>query len=423
VKNLLTSAATAILLGAFSFAFGQDASTAKPPENPGDNKAPAASDAPPAKPKLSLTDIEDAFLDVAEKVRPGVVAIEAKHEGEEDSEIARNIGFSGVVWDDEGTIVAIGRDLESATEISVSPFEGEARKARFVGLDDETGVCVLKVDGDRKGLVALEHGKTEQIRPGSFCIAVGNPAGLRHSVAFGHIAATGRTVKRGSFVTKDAIQITLSVNPGDPGGLLADSRGRLVGVLSSSLRRPETLRLERDFFDMARRLLRGQGHDHDGNKPGDSAPGPNFLRRALEGASSAFAQNVGFALPVEEVTKAVERVKHLLGKPWLGVDVRPLDDDDRDELGVPRDRGILVVGVRADSPAARASVRPNDVLLSWNGTPVADGFDLRKIVQSTPLGTAVKLEVSRGKDRLVLDVRIEARGGGSPRTDAPPSSR
>src|SRR5262249_35708745 len=156
---------------------------------------------------------------------PGVVAIEAKHEGEEEVDVARNVCFSGVVWDDEGTIVAIGRDLESATEITVSPYEGEPLKARFAGLDDETGVCVLTVDGERKGLHALEHGKTETLRAGCFCVAVGNPAGLRHSVAFGHVAATGRTVKRGSFVTKDAIQVTLSVNPGDPGGLLADARG------------------------------------------------------------------------------------------------------------------------------------------------------------------------------------------------------
>src|SRR5206468_10949706 len=99
---------------------------------------------------------------------------------------------------------------------------------------------VLKLEAPAgTSLKALDHSPADGLRAGSFCIAVGNPVGLRHSVAFGHVAATGRTVRRGNFVTKDAIQVTLPVNPGDPGGLLADSRGRLVGVLSSSLRRSE----------------------------------------------------------------------------------------------------------------------------------------------------------------------------------------
>src|SRR5581483_8638213 len=78
----------------------------------------------PSRPKITLADFEDAFLEVAEKVRPGVVAIEVRHAGE-DPRLARDVLFSGVVWDKDGTIVALGRDLESASEILVSPFEGE----------------------------------------------------------------------------------------------------------------------------------------------------------------------------------------------------------------------------------------------------------------------------------------------------------
>src|SRR5580658_73763 len=83
------------------------------------------------KPKISLADFEDAFLEVADKVRPGVVAIEVRHGGG-DREGPRDILFSGVAWDSSGTIVALGRDLESANEILVSPFEGDAVKAHFV---------------------------------------------------------------------------------------------------------------------------------------------------------------------------------------------------------------------------------------------------------------------------------------------------
>ena len=448
----------AILAGARSITHGQDATPPAPspaaspaapapvasPAAPAPAAspaapAPAASPAAPApaaspaaaRPKLTLADLEDAFLDVADLVRPGVVAIEAKHEWAgssehsqttgSDVELLGNVGFSGVVWDDEGTIVAIGRDLESATEISVSPFEGEAVKARFLGLDDETGVAVLKVEGDRKGLHVLEHGKTESLRAGAFCVAVGNPAGLRHSVAFGHIAAVGRTVKRGLFVTKDAIQVTLSVNPGDPGGLLADSRGRMVGVLTSALRRPETLKFDKDLIELVRRFFRPPEPAHDDHADPSAPPKPDLpepglerlvgpMRRALEGGAGAFAQNVGFALPVEEVAKAVERVKRSAGKPWLGVDVIALDEEDRKDLGIEDERGIVIVGVRAGSPAAKAGLKTNDVVLSWNATAVVDTRDLRKIVLATPLGAEVKLEVLRGKQRITLAVKIEGRG-------------
>src|SRR5438270_13019175 len=111
MMKTIHSLALVLLCGTLSVAAGQDTGTPKPP-----GPAPTPREAAP-RPKLSLADIEDAFLDVAEKVRPGVVAIEANHEGEPDAELARNICFSGVIWDDEGTIVAIGRDLESATEI------------------------------------------------------------------------------------------------------------------------------------------------------------------------------------------------------------------------------------------------------------------------------------------------------------------
>jgi serine protease Do len=381
-----------------------------------------AEDPPEKKPHVSLADFEDAFLEVADRVRPGVVSIEVHHAGERP-EFARDVLFSGVAWDASGTIVAIGRDLESASEILVSPVEGDPVKAHFVGLDDETGICVLRLESAMPAhLKALEHGPADQLRAGSFCVAVGNPVGLHHSVAFGHVAATGRTIRRGSFTTKDAIQLTLPVNPGDPGGLLADSRGRLVGVLSSSIRRPDSgagASPERDILrQLFERVRKGRDQGDKGDNKGDD------LDRALREALRAFepnipvlTQNVSFAIPADAVARAVERVLANGGKPWLGVDVRDLrtlQQSEREGLGITIDRGLLVTGVRVGGPASKADLHENDVIVSWNGEAVKSARSLQKVVRETVVGSSVKIELLRGKERITVDVKIEARG------DAPP---
>ncbi|MBI3725307.1 serine protease [bacterium] len=406
---------TCILLAcALSLGRAQDTPEKKDPPAPGAHK-------------VSLEDFENAFLDVADKVRPGVVAIEVRHEGEEDEDQgpSRAICFSGVVWDAEGTVVALGRELESATEISLSPFEGEPLKARFAGVDDETGIAVLKVEGERKGLAVLEHGSSDKLRAGSFCITVGNPIGLRHSVSFGHIAATGRTVKRGSLEMRNVIQVALPVNPGDPGGLLADSRGRFVGVLASSLRRTDPA-LERDFG----RILK-----HFTPKPrknGEPPMGPfggleNLseilpqIQRVLQNGSP-FAQNISVAIPVEEVANAVERVKKNQGKPWLGVDVRDvegLDETFREGFGIEGEKGVVILGVRPGSPASKGKLKAGDVVLSWDGTDVKGMENLKQLVQATKLGANVKLEVQRKDKKVELVLTIEGRGA----SDSAPDRR
>lgn len=378
------------------------------------------------KPRISLADFEDAFLEVADSVRPGVVSIEVHHAGERP-ELARDVLFSGVAWDASGTIVAIGRDLESATEIMVSPVEGDPVKAHFVGLDDETGICLLKLDSAMPAnLKALEHGPADQLRPGSFCVAVGNPVGLHHSVAFGHVAATGRTIRRGSLTTKDAIQVTLPVNPGDPGGLLADSRGRLVGVLSSSIRRPDSgagMANERDVLRQLFERVR-KGRDQ-GDKNDELDRTLREALRAFEPNIPVLTQNVSFAIPVDAVTRAVERVQANGGKPWLGVDVRDirtLQQGDRENLGITVDRGLLVTGVRVGGPASKADLHENDVIVSWNGEPVKSGKALQKAVLATAVGSSVKIELLRGKEKIAVSVKIEARGDGPPQATPPRAS-
>jgi S1-C subfamily serine protease len=371
--------------------------------------------------KLSLADFEDAVLEVADKVRPAVVAIDASHEGEEKNVIApRRVSLSGVIWDAEGLIVAVGRDLESAQEITVTPLDGEPMKAKLEGIDDETGVVVLRVE-NAKGLKPLERGASDKLRPGSFVVSVGNPLGLRNSVAFGTVAGVGRTVKRGPFMTKDAIQLTVPVNPGDPGGLVADSRGRLVGLLASSLRRAEGVGLERDLIDAFRRGFErffpggvGPEKGPPGDKPEkgekDKRP-PGIARRAmLPDELFAGAQGISFALTVEEVARAVERVKGETSRPrpLLGVDVLPVDDSVRKALGLEVG-GVLVIGVRDGSAAAKADLRAKDVVLTYNGAVVRDVNDLRHRVRESAVGAQVKVEIIRDGVRATLDVTLEGR--------------
>jgi S1-C subfamily serine protease len=385
----------------------------------------AAEENPPAPPPANpLEALERAVCDVVDRVRPGVVQVSVHRTfvaegGREDRDL---VATSGIVWSADGLVVSLGRAFETAESIEVALPSGEKRPADLVGTDDETGLALLRIDpaGLREPLRAAPLGSSKSLRAGSIVVAVSNPFGLVGSASVGTIAGRDRVVRRGQLALADVLQITTPVNPGDPGGALANARGEVVGVIASTYDRPfldyetmnklyqDALRLgERFFGKSAQEGLRALRDASGTRKAQDEA--------RFAGQGSPFGgQGIGFAIPIDQARSVVERLKNAgkVERGWLGVQVVAIDPLVRSQLQLKDEAGVLVVGVKEGSPAEKGGLRQYDILTRYAGREVADLREFRRMVLETAPGTAVKVEVLRAGERRTIELTPAARGAG-----------
>jgi serine protease Do len=352
---------------------------------------PARGQEPPRPAQSILEQIEQALCDAVDKARPSVAQVVVRRTLELEAGTVRDqVVMSGVIWSADGHIVSLGRAFDGADAIEVVLASGESRPAELVGTDDDTGVALLrmKVDGLKSPLMPATLGAAKGIRAGAFVIAISNPFGLPGSAAIGNVAGTSRRVKRGSLALAEVLQITTPVNPGDPGGLLANSRGEMIGIVASTYERSTESdafsRIYQEVNEIARKL----------SKPRDEA-------RFAGGASPFGAHGIGFALPVEQAREAVDRIKAAPRAPagYLGVTVERSEGDE----------GVAVVGIREGSPAAKAGLQQNDILLRFDGRPIASLKDLKRLLVETPVGKPIELEVRRGDAKMAVRATLELR--------------
>jgi S1-C subfamily serine protease len=368
--------------------------------------AARAQEAPPAAPAPAanvLLALEEAVADIARRVRPAVVEVHVERTLVLPPAEPRSytVAASGVVWDEVGHVVSLGRVFEGATAVTIGFASGERRPAEVLGVDEQSGLALLKVDPE--GLAAdllrpAPRGDAARLRAGSIVVQIGNPFGLGGSVAIGNVAATGRVLKRGSTALTDMLQVTTPVNPGDPGSALCDARGELVGLVASSYDRGVDAE---DLADLYERVIRaGQRLLQRG---AGTEPGPTDRAEADEAGAapqrSAFGgQSVGFAIPIGQVAAVVDRLKERgrVERSWIGVQVLSVDPVLKSQLGLPTDRGLLVVGVIEGGPADRAGLRRHDILVRCAEEDVADVRRFQELIFHAPAGVAVPVRVLRG---------------------------
>ncbi len=274
---------------------------------------------------------------------------------------------SGVIADAEkGYIITNNHVVAQADKVKVRLSDDREFDAKVVGTDPDTDIAVLQVKGVT--LKALPLGDSDAMQVGDFVLAIGSPFNLRGTVTSGIISGLGRTTDDGGI--QDFIQTDASINPGNSGGALVNLRGEVVGINSQIL---------------------SQGGGSIG---------------------------IGFAIPINLV-KAVMTQLTANGKVErgrIGIIGQPLTADIAKALGLKDGHGALIAQVVPGSPAAKAGLKPEDVVVEANGKSIESFSQLRNIVGLLRIGDKVDLKVLRDGEQRDVTVVIgktpeEAVGG------------
>ncbi|MGH7548752.1 MAG: S1C family serine protease [Gemmatimonadales bacterium] len=321
---------------------------------------PAAAGSPPAS--AAEAELLDAYsravTGAAEQVGPAVVSVEVRRRVERRGRPARELpgNGSGFVFTPDGFVLTNSHVVHGATRIDAAVADGRRLRAELVGDDPDTDLAVLRVDP--VSITVAELGDSASLRVGQLVIAIGNPLGFQSTVTAGVVSALGRSFRSvtGRLID-DVIQTDAALNPGNSGGPLVDSRGRVVGVNTAVI-----LPAQGICFAVGvntAKFVTGQLIRH------------GKIRRGRIGVAG---QNVSL----------------------LRLAVRA--------HGLESKTGVLVTGVEENSPAARAGVRAGDIIVGFDGKPVTGIDDLHRALAADGIGVPAKVSVLRQADRLDLPI-------------------
>ncbi len=298
------------------------------------------------------------------RVSPSVVNIEV-HQSAGRSRSGepreRRGGGSGFVFTPDGLVLTNSHVVHEASRIDVTLADGRRMPATAIGDDPASDLAVIRIDQarvDEPGLTAAALGDSQQLRVGQLVVALGSPYGFQSTVTAGVVSALGRSLRSYSGrLIDDVIQTDAALNPGNSGGPLVDSAGRVVGVNTATILPAQgicfAIGINTAKF-VASRLLR------DGR-----------IRRSFIGVS---AQTV-------PVHRRVVRFYDLA-----------------------KESGALVLSVEENSPAKRAGLRDGDIIVALEGKPVAGVDDLHRLLADIRAGASCSLTVLRHTEKRELEI-------------------
>jgi S1-C subfamily serine protease len=326
----------------------------------GDNDLPqpVASASQPAARDADLLDAySQAVIRVVGQVGPAVITVSGR--GGRDEQGRREGGMgSGFIIAPDGFAVTNSHVVSGRQRLKATTEDGDELDAELIGDDPATDLALIRLAA--RDLPHTELGDSDALQVGQLVIAVGNPFGFRSTVSTGVVSAVGRSMRsQEGRLIENIIQHTAPLNPGNSGGPLVDSRGRVVGVNTAII---------------------------------------------------AWAQGLGFAVPGNTARwVAGDRLGHgWVRRMSLGIRVMPADIPRAvsRELDLLGDRAMEVVEVMPGGAAASAGLRAGDLIVSAAGRIVAGTDDLHRVLTSLPAGTSFDLEVVRGRKRLELVVSL-----------------
>lgn len=350
--------------------------TQEPASSTSSNSSPQAALPPP-----KLNDL-DYVAQIVRQVGPAVVRIDSTRTVAQDGgdslfdqffggqapsqqQIQRGTG-SGFITTSDGRILTNAHVVSGADSVSVVLKDGRRFKGTVVGADPTTDLAVVKISANNLPTVKL--GNSDNLLPGQAAIAIGNPLGLSNTVTSGIISATGRSAADvGVSATErvNFIQTDTAINPGNSGGPLINSSGEVIGINSA--------------------IIQG-------------------------------AQGIGFAIPINTAQRIAQQIvtkgkaEHL----YLGIQMVELTPEIRNRINqsdrgvkVNQDQGVLIAGIQRNSPAARAGLRPGDIIESINGTTIQVPNQVQEQLESTNSGSTLQIAVNRDGQRQTFSVKPE----------------
>jgi len=316
-----------------------------------------------AAPRDSDGDLLDAYshavVSVAEAASPSVVNLSVRHAGRRRSGAGGTA--SGFVFTPDGFILTNSHVVHGAADIEVGLRDGRRASAELVGDDPDTDLAVVRISAP--DLVPARLGDSERVRVGQLAIAIGNPFGFQCTVTAGVVSALGRSLRaKNGRLIDNVIQTDAALNPGNSGGPLANSRGEVIGVNTAVILPAQGICFATAINTakfVAGRLLR------DGR-----------IRRGYIGVAG---QNVPLA-------------RRLTRRHGLGLE-----------------SGVLVASLEPDGAAHEAGLRQGDIIVAFDGRPVASVDDLHRLLTDERIGAALPATVLRGVQKLDFVIRPRGR--------------
>lgn len=270
---------------------------------------------------------------------------------------------SGVIANADGYILTNRHVIEGINRIVVALWNGKRFEAKVIGTDEFTDIAVLKIDPGDVKLVAAALGDSDKVEVGDWAIAMGNPFGLRQTMTVGIISAIGRSPHEAdaSLHYTEFIQTDAAINMGNSGGPLCNIKGEVIGINTAIL----------------------------------SPTGGSI--------------GIGFAVPINTAKFVMEQLLKTgkVVRGWLGVELQEASElDDPAALGLKEPRGVVIVRVLPDSPAEKAGLKSQDVIVQFDGVPIRSISHIQSLVGRTPPGTTVPLKIIRGGKEMTVNVQI-----------------
>jgi serine protease Do len=329
--------------------------------------------------------LPDSFAPVIQPDLPGVVSISTttvikqryspspfndpffqQFFGQQPQGPQREYGLgSGVIVQSDGVILTNNHVVHGADDIRVTLHDQKSYKAKVLGTDSRTDLAVLKIEAT--GLTALPLGASTDLKVGDVVFAIGNPFNVGETVTMGIISAKNRANVsiEGPNSIQDFIQTDAAINPGNSGGALINTKGQVIGINTA--------------------IVSGGGPGQGGNI------------------------GIGFAIPINLAKSVMEQIvthgKVVRGQ--LGVYIQAVSPELAQQFGLSKAAGALVASVNPGSAAAKAGIKQGDIILKFNGQPVANNNELLLKVSATPPGSTIHLDIFRDGKTIPVTATLE----------------
>lgn len=296
---------------------------------------------------------------IAEKVTPSVVGVKTfgtayTYWGQRIPNQELGSG-SGIIYSEDGHIITNYHVIENATSVMITLSDGTEYDARIIGSDASSDLAVLKVEAEN--LPEAELGDSSALQIGELVVAIGNPLGYENTVTDGIVSGLNRQLT--DYIdSATLIQTNATINSGNSGGALVNSKGKVVGINSAKL-------------------------------------------------VASNAEGMGFALSINEVRPIVEEIisKGHVSRPYLGVSINSqyqVDAETAERYEIPM--GIQIAEVAVHGPAERAGLQAGDIIYKVNDTLIQNFDDLSDIIDESKVGDKLRILANRNGEKVVADV-------------------